>query len=69
MLVGGDGVSLPARLGLADESDDSDLRPAVVDALRRWRAYAENPVFDEDARAAAATVVRSCEGMLANLPQ
>jgi hypothetical protein len=69
VLVGGDGVSVAARLGLADEPGEPALGPAVVEALRRWRSYAENPVFDEDARAAAATVVRSCEGMLASLPQ
>ncbi|HEU5470611.1 MAG TPA: hypothetical protein VFV67_08155 [Actinophytocola sp.] len=68
-LIGGDGVSLSARLGLTDEElADPALRHAIVNALRRWRAHAENPVFDEDARAAAGTVVRSCEGMLANLP-
>ncbi|HEV2782905.1 MAG TPA: dynamin family protein [Actinophytocola sp.] len=67
-LLGGDGVSLPARLGLAEEEPTaSGLRHAVVAALRRWREQAENPILDESARSAAAVVVRSCEGMLASV--
>jgi hypothetical protein len=66
-LIGGDGVSLPARLGLEDEPTPTSLRYAVIEALRRWREQAENPVLDVSARTAAATVVRSCEGMLASL--
>ncbi|MFL6142850.1 MAG: hypothetical protein ACJ72N_13420 [Labedaea sp.] len=64
-LLGGDGVSVPARLGLPDEPTATGVRHAVIGALRRWRAHAENPVLDESARDAAAVVVRSCEGMLA----
>jgi hypothetical protein len=66
-LIGGDGVGLPTRLGLTEEPTMSGLRYAIVGALRRWRVHAENPVLDEAARAAAATVVRSCEGMLASV--
>jgi hypothetical protein len=66
-LIGGDGVSLPARLGLAEEPTPTGLRYAIIDALRRWREQAENPILDVSARSAAATVVRSCEGMLASL--
>jgi hypothetical protein len=66
-LIGGDGVSLPARLGLDEDPGGSDLRYAIIDALRRWREQAENPILDLSARDAAATVVRSCEGMLASL--
>jgi hypothetical protein len=66
-LIGGDGVSLPARLGLAEEQTPGGLRSAVIEALRRWREHAENPVLDASARTAATTVVRSCEGMLASL--
>jgi Dynamin family len=66
-LLGGDGVSLPTRLGLAEEPTTTGLRHAIVAALRRWREQAENPILDESARLAAATVVRSCEGMLATI--
>lgn len=66
-LIGGDGVSLPARLGLAEEPTTTGLRYAIIGALRRWREQAENPILDLAARDAAGTVVRSCEGMLASL--
>jgi hypothetical protein len=66
-LIGGDGVSLPARLGLAEEPTSTGLRYAIIDALRRWREQAENPILDLSARDAAATIVRTCEGMLASL--
>jgi dynamin family protein len=66
-LVGGDGLTLPARLGLADDPTSTGLRYAIIGALRRWREQAENPILDLSARTAAGVVVRSCEDMLANL--
>jgi len=66
-LIGGDGRTLAARLGLGDDPTTTGLRHAVIAALRRWRDHAENPILDLSARTAAGTVVRSCEDMLANL--
>lgn len=66
-LIGGDGLTLPARLGLGEEPTMTGLRHAIIGALRRWRAQAENPILDLSARAAAGVVVRSCEDMLASL--
>ncbi|HEV8561651.1 MAG TPA: hypothetical protein VGR06_35470 [Actinophytocola sp.] len=66
-LIGGSGSGLPVRLGLAEEPTATGLRHAIIAALRRWRDHAENPVLDEAARTAAATVVRTCEGMLASV--
>jgi 50S ribosome-binding GTPase len=66
-LIGGDGLTLPARLGLGEEPTMTGLRHAIIGALRRWREQAENPILDLSARAAAGVVVRSCEDMLANL--
>ena len=66
-LIGGDGLTLPARLGLADDPTTTGLRHATIAALRRWRSHAENPILELSARAAATTVVRTCEDMLANL--
>jgi hypothetical protein len=66
-LVGGGGVGMAERLGLDGESDESDLRNAVFDELGQWRAQAESPLLGAGQRAAARTVVRSCEGMLADL--
>jgi hypothetical protein len=66
-LLGGDGLTLPARLGLGEEPTITGLRHAIISALRRWRDHAENPILDLSARAAANTIVRTCETMLATL--
>lgn len=63
-LIGGDGASLPARLGIEHEVTEDELRQLILDALHRWRVHLENPVLDSAARSAVATVVRSCEAML-----
>jgi hypothetical protein len=66
-LIGANGTAVPTRLGLTEEPTMTGLRHAIIGALRRWRDHAENPVLDEAARTAAATVVRTCEGMLATV--
>jgi hypothetical protein len=66
-LVGGDGVSLPARLGLAEDAGGAELNATLMDALARWRRATENPLLSADQRRAAQTVVRSCEGMITEL--
>lgn len=66
-LVGGEGVGVAERLGLAGESEETELRNAVFDELGQWRAQAESPLLGSAQRSAARTVVRSCEGMLADL--
>jgi hypothetical protein len=66
-LIGGDGSTLPARLGLADDPTTAGLRHATIAALRRWRDHAENPILPLSARAAAATIVHTCENLLATL--
>jgi hypothetical protein len=65
-LIGGDGVALSVRLAL-DDPTPTLLRHTITSALTRWRDHAENPVFAESARTAAATVARTCETMLASL--
>jgi hypothetical protein len=66
-LVGGNGTSIADRLGAEGEVSPDDLRDAVYDELTQWRAHAESPLLGAAQRAAARTVVRSCEGMLADL--
>jgi GTPase SAR1 family protein len=66
-LVGGLGTAAQARLGLEYEPDDTEQRYLIADLLARWRDQAANPVLDNDQRRAAGVVVRSCEGMLAQL--
>jgi hypothetical protein len=56
-----------ARLGLAADAGDDEVRQAAVAELTHWRARAENPVLGQDAVAACFVLVRTCEGMLARL--
>ena len=66
-LVGGEGTSIPARLGIEDQATELELRRTAVEALRRWQYQAENPLLSQVQRRAAQVVVRSCEGLLAAL--
>jgi hypothetical protein len=63
-LLGADGTSLLARLGVEHESSDDELWSRLHDALGRWRQEAQSPLLTTTQRRAAMTVVRSCEGMV-----
>jgi len=67
MLVGGVGTALPARLGHPADASGHELHGAVSEALRRWQEQAENHALGTGQRRAARVVVRSCEGMVAQL--
>ncbi|SFP69442.1 hypothetical protein SAMN05421810_103124 [Amycolatopsis arida] len=57
-LLGDEGTAGTDRLGGAGD-------PAtVLDAVRRWRAWAQSPLLDAGGRRVAITVIRSCEAML-----
>lgn len=66
-LAGGLGTGLAERLGLPADAGADELRDAAYDELAEWRTRAESPLLDTGQRAAAQTVVRSCEGMIADL--
>lgn len=66
-LVGGVGTTLPARLGRTRDASGPELQGALSDALRRWQEQAENHALGSGQRRAARVVVRSCEGMVAQL--
>jgi hypothetical protein len=66
-LVGGVGTGLAARLGFDREPSGGELHGAVSEALRRWQEQAENHALGMGQRHAARVVVRSCEGMVAQL--
>jgi hypothetical protein len=66
-LVGGVGTGLAARLGFDREPTGPELHGAVSEALRRWQEQAENHALGTGQRQAARVVVRSCEGMVAQL--
>jgi len=68
-LLGAHGARPQERLGLPQEAEPRELRDAALAALRRWQQRAESPMSDRPTAEAARVVTRSCEGMLAWLPQ
>lgn len=68
-LIGGNGPSLAARLGLEEEITDAQLWALASEALIRWQALAGEASGPLAHRRAAQVVVRSCEGLLAELSE
>jgi hypothetical protein len=66
-LTGGDGIGLAARLGVEHEATVQRLWEVAAEAQWRWRDRAEDPLLTLAQRRGAQVVVRSCEGMLAEL--
>jgi hypothetical protein len=62
-LLGGEGTAPTDRLGLAPDADRDAQRAAVHAAIGRWRRRAENPLTAHELAQAAATAIRSCEGL------
>ena len=65
-LAGGNGTGIADRLAIDGDATEPEIRNAVYDELGRWRAQAESPLLGAAERAAARTVVRTCEGILAD---
>ncbi|SBV28180.1 Dynamin family protein [Micromonospora krabiensis] len=68
-LVGGDGVGLATRLGVEHDAGVQRLWQVAAEAQWRWRDRAEDPLLRLAQRRGAQVVVRSCEGMLAELAE
>lgn len=66
-LLGSDGVSITARLGLPPGSDPATVRAGLLTEIERWRRIGDHPLATRDAADAAAVLVRSCEGALVEL--
>ena len=66
-LLGGDGGSAAARLGLDPATGPGELRSAALDAVSRWQRRAESPLSGRAVSDVARVVVRSVEGVLAGL--
>ncbi|MEM9562801.1 MAG: dynamin family protein [Actinomycetota bacterium] len=64
-LLGGDGTSPAARLGLPVDAGAADVRAGLLAAIDRWRRRGEHPLASPEVAAAAAVLVRTCEGALA----
>ena len=68
-LLGGDGGSAPARLGLEPDAGPQEVWDAALDAAGRWRRRGESPMSSRAVSDVARQVVRSCEGILASMRQ
>ncbi|MHC6593094.1 dynamin family protein [Arthrobacter sp. C152] len=66
-LIGGLGTAAPLRLGLPPDAGAGELAAEARACLARWREVAGNPLTARSALEACRVVVRSCEGMLAEL--
>lgn len=60
-------TDVAARLGAPADADVEALRSAVAEELARWQRRAESPMAPPEVAAAARTLCRTCEGMLAAL--
>jgi GTPase SAR1 family protein len=67
-LIGGSGTAVHLRLGLPPDAAPAQLRATAFDALARWQRRAENPITGYELAVASRIVVRSCEGILAEVP-
>jgi hypothetical protein len=67
LLVGGRGAGVRERLGLTAEASDAEVRAEATARLRRWRTLAESPLTDRAAGQVCRVVVRSVEGVLAEV--
>jgi hypothetical protein len=66
-LLGAEGSTPRARLGLPAEAPTEAVRVAAMEALERWRTAAADPLARRATVDAIDVVVRSCEEMLAGL--
>ena len=66
-LLGADGGSPAARLGLDPGTGWGELRDAALEAATRWKRRSESPMSGRAVADVARLVVRSCEGILASL--
>jgi hypothetical protein len=64
-LVGGEGATVVARLGLAPDADADTIRAAATKELARWQKRAESPMASREAADASRLLVRTCEAILA----
>jgi hypothetical protein len=63
-LLGGDGTSPTARLGLPADADPDDVAAAAREQRARWQRLAAHLPADRAAREAAEVLVAACEGLV-----
>ncbi len=66
-LLGTDGGTVEARLGLPAGADAGQVAQAAQEAMARWQRKAESPMTSPDLAAASRVLVRTCERILNDL--
>lgn len=66
-LLGAQGTSIPARLGLPESATVDEQRAAMLEQLAIWQRRAENPLSSREVADAASEVVRTCSGIYVQL--
>jgi hypothetical protein len=69
VLLGSAGSDICTRLGLEPEADRRQAHAAALAALGEWQRRAENPLLNRRIVQAARMLVRTCEGLLADIGQ
>lgn len=66
-VLGTDGTAPAARLGLAADAPADAVRSGLLAEIERWRLAGAHPLATREVSDAAAVLVRTCEGALAEL--
>lgn len=66
-LLGTDGTSPTARLGLESGAQAADVRTGLLAEIEKWRRKGGHPLVTKEVADAASVLVRTCEGALADL--
>jgi hypothetical protein len=67
-LLGAAGPKATNRLGLPEDASTDDVRRAAQEQAEQWGRRAENPLSSRAVVEAARVLVRTCEGILADMP-
>lgn len=68
-LIGGAGAAPASRLGHLPDATAEVLRAAAEATVERWKRRAEHPLTSRAVATVAGDVVRTCEGLLTDLPR
>jgi hypothetical protein len=64
-MLGGNGHSAAARLGLAEDATADEIRQTALESLVTWQRLAEHPLSGRQLKVAARAATRTLEGMVA----
>ena len=68
-LLGDNGMEAAERAGVGSDAGATEISAALTDQLAMWQRQAEHPLATPSVSAAARTLSRTCEGLLAAMSQ